>query len=131
MADYEPPSFSLGLDLDFEPPSFSLGIDLDFHSEPQLAAGESSVREPAPEPPIDSGASIPQDDEEKFEAEVADSDLESGPNPTPALKRLRRGLPRLRERSPARLNGDDDIEEFSSEEGFVIGMYNDLYDEIV
>ncbi|KAL5548358.1 hypothetical protein UlMin_003589 [Ulmus minor] len=120
MADYEPPSFSLGLDLDFEPPSFSLGIDLDFHSEPQLAAGESSVREPAPEPPIDSGASIPQDDEEKFEAEVADSDLESGPDPTPALKRLRRGLPRLRERSPARLNGDDDIEEFSSEEGFVI-----------
>ncbi|KAL5548366.1 hypothetical protein UlMin_003597 [Ulmus minor] len=120
MADYEPPSFSLGLDLDFEPPSFSLGIDLDFHSEPQLAAGESSVREPAPEPPIDSGASIPQDDEEKFEAEVADSDQESGPDPTPALKRLRRGLPRLRERSPARVNGDDDIEEFSSEEGFVI-----------
>jgi len=101
MADIEPPSFSLGLDL-----------DLEFESEPQDHPLRTHVG----------------GNEEDFHLRVSDSDLDE---PTPTLRRLRRGGPssskpistpsQWSERLPtsncvADDGDDDDIQDFSSEE---------------
>ncbi|CAH8298207.1 unnamed protein product [Eruca vesicaria subsp. sativa] len=83
-----------------EAPSFSLGFDLDGTSDPKPGDDEP---EPEPEPGLT----------------VSDSDLEVGPgSSSPALKRLRRGVNDMNERSGEddATEDDDDIEEFSSPE---------------
>lgn len=102
-------------DFDFEPPSFSLGLDLDPHSEPQPA---SESQQPANTPSASASASNPaaeEDDDFESQARVSDQPR--------ALKRLRRGhVPRVTSETTKagseddRCNPDDDIEDFSSEE---------------
>lgn len=98
MADFEAPSFSLGLDL-----------ELGFDSEPQPDAGGSkkgSLQDLA-------GTNLTVE----FELHVSDSDPEVS---APALKRIRRGPGRVRMGRLAeaswRCDVDEEIEEFSSQE---------------
>ncbi|KAL0000830.1 hypothetical protein SO802_014611 [Lithocarpus litseifolius] len=63
----------------YEPPSFSLGLDLGLDSEPQIA------------PPDKHPTQTPAPHDEDFGPEVMDSDPESRPEPPRILKRLRRG----------------------------------------
>ncbi|KAK1583418.1 hypothetical protein Q3G72_023617 [Acer saccharum] len=128
---------------DFEPPSFSLGLDLDSQSEPRLPTVAAAAA-PSPSPQIlqDSPANdalrTGEEDldslHELERAEVEDSDVE--PEPTRVLKRLRRGpgpRPTTQSLSSSLLakkkkqqlertcsgNGGDDIEEFSSPEDLI------------
>ncbi|KAI7753435.1 hypothetical protein M8C21_015568, partial [Ambrosia artemisiifolia] len=109
---------------DFEPPSFSLGFDFDTQIDPTQDNNKpvsNSNHFPEPE------AIIPEDPDEDFETlTVVDSDIDDLGS-VPKLKRLRRGC-MVREREPLdsseRKGGlccsvvvdDDDIDEFSSEE---------------
>ncbi|CBI26632.3 unnamed protein product, partial [Vitis vinifera] len=98
MAGFEAPSFSLGLDL-----------ELDFDLEPRSNSNgtqQHSLYNHAPR-----NLTV------EFEAYVSDSDPEVS---APALKRLRRGPGRVhrRELAEAWCNVDEEIEEFSSQEGF-------------
>lgn len=98
MAGFEAPSFSLGLDL-----------ELDFDLEPRSNSNgtqQHSLYNHAPR-----NLTV------EFEAYVSDSDPEVS---APALKRLRRGPGRAhrRELAEAWCNVDEEIEEFSSQEGF-------------
>ncbi|KAL0000827.1 hypothetical protein SO802_014609 [Lithocarpus litseifolius] len=61
----------------YEPPSFSLGLDLGLDSEPQIAPDKHPTQTSAPH-------------DEDFGPEVMDSDPESRPEPPRILKRLRR-----------------------------------------
>lgn len=104
---------------DCEPPSFSLGFDFGFESEPSII----SPNKPAPDPPaLDPSDRTPRDNDDKsFGPEAADSgsDPETGPNPP---RVLRRGPPRLREMPPPSCNGEEEIEEFSSQEDILQGI---------
>lgn len=98
---------------EFEPPSFSLGFDFDLDSEPQTTAT------------IDPSFSKRSSTNPSFRLIEEDDDFEI-PDPPRTLKRLRRGTPP--ESSSAAVaaqklesvemcgNVDDDIEEFSSQE---------------
>ncbi|KAJ6376572.1 hypothetical protein OIU76_025678 [Salix suchowensis] len=121
---------------DIEPPSFSLGLDLDIESEPQIPTHHSQISTLNPAPNSSSNTS-PDDrnegpqvmdsekEEEELGPEVMDSDPEPGPVPTRILKRLRRG-PATQKSKVRKVefegfccdHGDDDIEEFSSQEDF-------------
>ncbi|KAH8494596.1 hypothetical protein H0E87_021113 [Populus deltoides] len=121
---------------DIEPPTFSLGLDLDIESEPRIPTHhfQTSTLNPAP----NSSSNTPSDDqnggpqvmdseeeEEELGPDVMDSDPEPGPGPTRVLRRLRRG-PATQKSKVRKVelegfccdHGDDDIEEFSSQEDF-------------
>ncbi|TXG67837.1 hypothetical protein EZV62_009112 [Acer yangbiense] len=128
---------------DFEPPSFSLGLDLDSQSEPRLPTTAAAAPNPSPQILQDSPANDAirtgedLDSLHEFErAEVDNSDVEPEPESTRVLKRLRRGpgpRPTTQSLSSSLLakkkkqqlertcsgNGDDDIEEFSSPEDLI------------
>ncbi|KAF3953792.1 hypothetical protein CMV_020798 [Castanea mollissima] len=92
----------------YEPPSFSLGLDLGLDSEPQIAPDKHPTQKPAPH-------------DEDFGPEVMDSDPESRPEPPRILKRLRRGPTTTSPttKTPSSHVVDDDIEDFSSEDDFL------------
>ncbi|KAI4308012.1 hypothetical protein L6164_031131 [Bauhinia variegata] len=104
---------------DCEAPSFSLGLDLGFDSEPPS-------NELPPHSPIRPVACGRKYGDEDLGPLVVDSDQDTGPEP-PAriLKRLRRrpgggsSSVRKQEKPKVCFAGDDDIEEFSSEEDLV------------
>uniref|UniRef100_A0A5B7BP72 Uncharacterized protein n=1 Tax=Davidia involucrata TaxID=16924 RepID=A0A5B7BP72_DAVIN len=106
---------------DFEPPSFSLGLDLDFDLEAQHTVREDPSCKQAQQP--STSASFPTiEEDDDFESPTMD------PHPkvsdrSQTLKRLRRGpttepisATRKRESVELRCNVDDDIEELSSQE---------------
>ncbi|XP_040988800.1 uncharacterized protein LOC121236438 isoform X1 [Juglans microcarpa x Juglans regia] len=112
----------------YEPPSFSLGLDLGIDSELQVSFEEFPVQIPASDP-VTNG---PANGDEAFLPEVMDSDPETVPEPPRILKRLRRGPPttktpsfRLLQESQQSCGAvDDEIEEFSSQdEGFLRDAY--------
>ena len=93
----------------YDPPSFSLGLDLGLDSEPQIAPDKHPTQTPAPH-------------DEDFGPEVMDSDPESRPEPPRILKRLRRGPTTTpTTKTPSSHAVDDDIEDFSSEDDFLKG----------
>ncbi|XP_057972608.1 uncharacterized protein LOC131160739 isoform X2 [Malania oleifera] len=106
----------------FEAPSFSLGLDLDLDSEPQVPTREPFSGELAPGP-SSSATLYDLEDDECFEPLVLDSDHDLGENSAPVLRRLRRGLNNgpasvhKRESVEVSCNVDEEIEEFSSQEG--------------
>lgn len=101
-----------------EPPSFSLGFDLDAASDPH-------------QNPSSTGDQLIGDGDNEPEAglTVSDSDRELEPDfRSPVLKRLRRGINPNKcswkdDRGVAIEDRDDDIEEFSSPEDFPTGNY--------
>lgn len=110
MADIEPPSFSLGLDLDFEPsqnhppiwglPTPKIPGAVELHQK-----GKEKVKE--------------LEDYDEFELRVSDSEPESPEiSARSLLLRLRRGGPSFPKpiSTPIFNSVDDDIEEFSDEE---------------
>lgn len=98
---------------DFRPPSFSLGLDLDLDSQPGI-----------PSSPVQAPVSSTNVSSHTFEDDEDSAQQMADPIPPPALKRLRRGtilesetLHNLEPKSdqlPS--NVDDEIEEFSSQE---------------
>ena len=93
----------------YDPPSFSLGLDLGLDSEPQIAPDKHPTQTPTP---LD----------EDFRHEVMDSDPESRPEPPRILKHLKRGpTTTLTTKTPSPRAVDDDIEDFSSEDDFLKG----------
>ncbi|ONI13260.1 hypothetical protein PRUPE_4G212300 [Prunus persica] len=108
---------------DYEPPSFSLGFDLGFDSELQTAATDHSTPAPAPDPWRGSDALKPFDVDEEIGPQITGPDPEIGPRPVRPLKRLKRGLALKREPATPIRNIDDDIEEFSSPEDIIRDAY--------
>lgn len=107
-------------DFDFEPPSFSLGLDFDLQSDPQRTPQVDPVLRPAKRPSNAANLRTIENDDDDFESPVRVS------NPPPALKRLRRG-PTVRpgrkaESEDPPCNVDDEIEDFSSEEDWPRGI---------
>ncbi|KAL0399228.1 UNVERIFIED_CONTAM: hypothetical protein Sradi_2266100 [Sesamum radiatum] len=117
-------------DYDFEPPSFSLGLDFDLHSEPQPTPPPDSLLRPAKRRPTAVNLrTIVEDSEDDFESPVRVSDSHVS-DPPPALKRLRRGptaqltsQSRKTDSEGAPCNVDDEIEDFSSEEDWPRGNH--------
>lgn len=120
---------------DFEAPSFSLGLDLETQSEPRNPT--RSTLDPSHQGDSSDNAGVRANClDEVGQEEVMDSDPESGAEPTRVLKRLRRGVVRpgpaltnppsssvrtqQLERSSCGRNGDDDIEDFSSQEDLLV-----------
>ncbi|KAL0443378.1 UNVERIFIED_CONTAM: 1-acyl-sn-glycerol-3-phosphate acyltransferase [Sesamum latifolium] len=116
-------------DYDFEPPSFSLGLDFDLHPEPQPTPPPDSLLRPAKKRPTAVNLrTIVEDSEDDFESPVRVSDSHVS-DPPPALKRLRRGptaqptsQSRKTDSEGAPCNADDEIEDFSSEEDWPRGI---------
>ncbi|KAL0306372.1 UNVERIFIED_CONTAM: hypothetical protein Sradi_6054500 [Sesamum radiatum] len=105
-------------DYDFEPPSFSLGLDFDLHSEPHPPTTDSLLRPAKRRPTAVNLRTIVEDSEDDFESPVRVSDSHVS-DPPPALKRIRRGptsQSRKMDSEGAPCNVDDEIEDFSSEE---------------
>ncbi|XP_052208609.1 uncharacterized protein LOC127812261 [Diospyros lotus] len=108
---------------DFQAPSFSLGLDFDLDSEPQTAPAKnpSSPQQP---PPSSIGRSfLPVEDDDVVLYTPTRGQDEPDPDPPRTLKRIRRGLASdpasaARSREPAEPWRDvgDEIEEFSSQE---------------
>ncbi|XVF34005.1 hypothetical protein REPUB_Repub18cG0019900 [Reevesia pubescens] len=103
----------------FEAPSFSLGLDLDAEWEPRLPTRDHP--EPIIAPDSSSVFNTPEDNADNLDSEqVMDSDPDTLPDPPRVLKRLRRAADKFsatKKESENPLvwnNGDDDIEEFSS-----------------
>lgn len=107
---------------DYEPPSFSLGFDLGFDSELQTAAADHSTPAPAPDPSLGSDALKPVDVDEEIGPQITGSDPDLGPRPVRPLKRLKRGLGLKWEPATPFRNIDDEIEEFSSPEDIIRGI---------
>lgn len=116
-------------DYDFEPPSFSLGLDLDLHSEPQHTPPPDPLFQPAKRPLTSANlGTVEEDGDDDFESPVRVSD------PPRAFKRLRRGTTaRLASEDPKveyedrRRNVDDEIEDFSSEEDWPRGIKDSFF----
>ena len=119
---------------DFAPPTFSLGLDFDLDSEPQT----TTLREedPSPKSPPQSSASpilptIQDFVDDDFESRSMALDPEAL-EPPRTLKRLRRGptnelvAQKLEESVDLWGNVDEDIEEFSSQEDTHRGTDLDL-----
>ena len=128
---------------DFEPPSFSLGLDSDSQSDPRLpTAAAAAAPNPSPQilqdSPVNDALRTGEEDldslHELEREEVDDSDVEPETESTRVLKRLRRGpgpttqslssslLAKKKKQQLERTcsgNGDDDIEEFSSPEDLI------------
>ncbi|KAM2718281.1 hypothetical protein EV1_030214 [Malus domestica] len=106
---------------DYEPPSFSLGLDLGFDSQLQPAAANHSTPAAAPNSSRGSNAHTPVEVDEELEPQITGPDPDPGSRPGRPLKRLKRGVAEKRESTPATpcRNVDDDIEDFSSGEDFV------------
>ncbi|KAM7279742.1 hypothetical protein ACFE04_006876 [Oxalis oulophora] len=117
---------------DLEAPSFSLGFDLDLDTQPEPPP--TPFHNPNPNNPIQ------ESKEDELWGEVMDSDPEAGSDPPRILKRLRRagvgagkGLEKkkdIKEVGPSggafnAVDCDDDIEEFSSPEDFIISSKKD------
>ncbi|KDP39124.1 hypothetical protein JCGZ_00881 [Jatropha curcas] len=105
---------------DIEPPSFSLGFDIE--PEPQIPTRQhqNSTFNPAPdvEEEDDLGSRVVDDSG----LQVIDSDPESGSGSPLIFKRLRRGPARVKRKDEQTVFGDtcdDDIEDFSSQEDFI------------
>lgn len=103
----------------FDAPSFSLGLDFDPDSEPRLPAEDHLGRTLAPNP--SASFNIIEENADEFESEqVMDSDPDTRPDPPRVLKRLRRAADEssATKKKPEKTlvwdNGDDEIEEFSS-----------------
>ncbi|KAL6570814.1 hypothetical protein OROGR_000364 [Orobanche gracilis] len=104
---------------DFEPPSFSLGLDLDTQPSTVL----DPLLQPAKRPSTLASLRTVEEDDDDFESPVRVSD------PPRAFKRLRRG-PTARLSSEdrdgdsvdERFNVDEEIEDFSSEEDWPKGI---------
>uniref|UniRef100_A0A803LY98 Uncharacterized protein n=2 Tax=Chenopodium quinoa TaxID=63459 RepID=A0A803LY98_CHEQI len=108
---------------DIEPPSFSLGLDLDFDLEP-------SHNPPPEKPPTHKNAAaidpkqkgkqkVNELEDVEFELRVSDSEPESPEkSPQNRFRRLRRGVPSSYKpiSTPISNSIDDDIEDFSDEE---------------
>ncbi|CAK7338491.1 unnamed protein product [Dovyalis caffra] len=122
---------------DIEPPSFSLGLDFETELDPRIPTHHrhTSTLNPAPNSrpntSLDNQNDGPQvmdsEEGEEFGPHVMDSDPEPAPGPTRRLKRLRRGpasqkskVRKVELEGVFRDYGDDDIEEFSSEEDFAV-----------
>ncbi|KAI3703835.1 hypothetical protein L1987_74030 [Smallanthus sonchifolius] len=103
---------------DFEAPSFSIGLDFDLlDSEPQIATATEDNKAPTTSNHIPVAGTILEDDDEYFETLiVADSDSENQGS-SPKLKRLRRGSTVKEDfQSSVAVVDDDDIGDFSSQE---------------
>lgn len=116
---------------DFEAPSFSLGLDLETQSEARNPT-RSTFDPPRQDDSSDNAGVRANSPDEVRQEEAMDSD----PEPTRVLKRLRRGVVRPApaltnpvsssvktqelERSSCDGNGDDDIEDFSSQEDLLV-----------
>lgn len=113
---------------DYEPPSFSLGLDLGFDSQLQPAAANHSTPAAAPNSSRGSNADTPVEVDEEFEPQITGPDPDPGSRPGRPLKWLKRGVAEKREPTPATpcRNVDDDIEDFSPGEDFVQGNDRDL-----
>lgn len=121
---------------DFEAPSFSLGLDLETQSEARNPT-RSTFDPPRQNDSSDNAGVRANSPDEVGQEEVMDSDPGPEPEPTRVLKRLRRGVVRPApdltnpvsssvktqelERSSCDGNGDDDIEDFSQEDLLVRG----------
>ena len=103
MADFNPPSFSLGLDFDFEPVNHNHPLNTPTHENPvTLEPGEKEL-----------------EDDVEFQLRVSDSEHESPKKfSRNRLRRLRRGGSSSSKpiSTPIISFVDDDIEEFSDEE---------------
>ncbi|XP_015577134.1 uncharacterized protein LOC8282893 [Ricinus communis] len=113
---------------DIEPPSFSLGLDLE--PEPELPAQPQQHSAISPGPSSSTLLNDDYEDDDDFGLEVVDSDPETGPSSPRVFKRLRRGPAveesRMEKREQEKVfcdNGDDEIEEFSSQEDFIRDAY--------
>ncbi|GMI74189.1 KNOTEN1 [Hibiscus trionum] len=110
MANFEAPSISLGLDLDLDADSDPRSPD-DDHPGPILAPSPSA-----------SFNTLEDNAEELESQQVMDSDPDDRPDPPRVLKRLRRAVDKYSatkkesEKTVPSNNGDDEIEEFSSQE---------------
>ncbi|KAK6229717.1 hypothetical protein QQP08_021484 [Theobroma cacao] len=104
----------------FEAPSFSLGLDLDPDTEPRSPTGNHPGPILAPDSSASFDATEDGDDEFGPEQEVKDSDPDTPPEPPRVLKRLRRAgdkssATKKESEKPLVWNdGDDEIEEFCS-----------------
>lgn len=130
---------------DFEAPSFSLGLDLETQSEARNPT-RSTFDPPRQDDSSDNAGVRANSPDEVRQEEAMDSDPEPGPEPTRVLKRLRRGVVRPApaltnpvsspvktqelERSSCDGNGDDDIEDFWQEDLFVRGKNGKLKKKI-
>ncbi|KAI3828305.1 hypothetical protein L1987_02405 [Smallanthus sonchifolius] len=103
---------------DFEAPSFSLGLDFDLlDSEPQIATATELNKAPTTSNHFSVAGTILEDNDEDFETlTVVDSDSENRGS-SPKLKRLRRGSTVKEDlQSSEVVVDDDDIDDFSSQE---------------
>ncbi|KAL6975279.1 hypothetical protein U1Q18_024073 [Sarracenia purpurea var. burkii] len=105
---------------DFQPPSFSLGLDFDFDSHPQTTVRTNSSLCEQSRPASSNPSFRLIEDDDYFEAPTPGGDPQVS-EPHRTFKRLRRGIasdsaPAAQNREPmgADRNIDDDIEEFSS-----------------
>lgn len=92
---------------DYEAPSFSLGLDFGFESELQTAA-------PANSTPVRIDSDVEQEIGPGLDPEIRPQ------SPRP-LKRLKRGLPEKLEQTTPFCSIEDDIEDFSSPENTIQG----------
>ncbi|XAR67454.1 hypothetical protein NMG60_11002224 [Bertholletia excelsa] len=107
---------------DYEPPSFSLGLDFDLDSQPQIPVRNDRGLGAEARPSSSGPTFCLIEDDDDFETPTVDRDPQaSGPPRT--LKRLRRGSASTSESAARKplcvelgCNVDDDIEEFSSQE---------------
>lgn len=117
----------------FEAPSFSLGLDLDPDTEPRSPTGNHPGPILAPDSSASFDATEDGDDEFGPEQEVKDSDPDTPPEPPRVLKRLRRAgdkssATKKESEKPLVWNdGDDEIEEFCSSQEKNGTFFSSLY----
>ncbi|XP_048443395.1 uncharacterized protein LOC125478808 isoform X2 [Pyrus x bretschneideri] len=87
---------------DYEPPSFSLGLHLGFDSQLQPAAANHSTPAAAPNSSRGSNADTPVEVDEEFEPQITGPDPDPGSRPGRPLKWLKRGVAEKREPTPGR-----------------------------
>ncbi|KAL8209767.1 hypothetical protein R6Q57_006499 [Mikania cordata] len=121
---------------DFEAPSFSLGLDFDIlDSDSQIATENDDNKAPSLSNHFSVAGTIFEDDDEDFETlTIVDSDSENQGS-SPKLKRLRRGSTvkemvssdsskRKEDLQSSVVVDDDDIDDFSSQEGEHLSIHH-------